>query len=561
MGFAEVANHVALLGETVQDVDTTQDLFNWIRKCSERLNEMYNELDPREAAEVRGIELSVYRKLVRKHWDQVFETCRSFNDLEVFSILRSIGLVAQVDAIICKMAKLEIDKQVEKSLNEQHILHNLMEWTNYTLMSKLAQVVDSKDKMVDLNSTLISAMKMSIVEKRVQMLFELVEEYPRSLSQLQELNKCLSSDVEKENLMVHFITQLNFRLLIPSINTSEIISFYTKTIRSFLLIDSRGVMLDKVARPIRQQLRSRPDTMEKIVNALLNSDPASNPLIEFYHELLKSATSNNSNNLSPNEQSFDAFLKWNPQPMEALPDFRIGKIDDIIDSLISIFDIKKSFVEQFVILFSKELLEYRNSSYSDVIKHVQYKLELLKRKFRMSDNFSSNEFNVVDIMINDIGQSEKLDEVLSRQMPNHYPHIDGVFLSHQYWSSLSEPNSQKSLEKIPEHLLAPIKLYMENYKIEKRGRHLALHAEQSMVELVIEINGIEEKLNVKFYDYVVLQWLYENTNINEETWSSVKLGFLVMKLGLPLQTIRQALSFWKSKKILIDEGGNWKINE
>lgn len=62
------------------------------------------------------------------------------------------------------------------------------------------------------------------------------------------------------------------RLLHPGAETRDVVSQYISTIRSLRILDPPGVLLHKVAEPIRQHLRSRADTVKCIVSLLVEGE-------------------------------------------------------------------------------------------------------------------------------------------------------------------------------------------------------------------------------------------------------------------------------------------------
>lgn len=101
------------------------------------------------------------------------------------------------------------------------------------------------------------------------------------------------------------------RLLHPGAETKDVISQYINTIRCLRIIDPVGVLLHKVAEPIRRHLRDRPDTIRCIVASLVEgedlqdeNEPASAAPL--------AATSDNTV-----EDFTDP--KWEPEPNDAAP--------------------------------------------------------------------------------------------------------------------------------------------------------------------------------------------------------------------------------------------------
>lgn len=549
----------------ITDVDT---IFQWVNASLIRLNSIYQLLmfDDNEINTLKDFEFSIYRKKILKVWPFFIQS--SYNNLssQHFSIALQIGLTGEINRLVYQIGKYQITKTTDLIIGEPLILKRMKSWIDVDLCDELQPLLVLYSDQQVLHDSLIGFLYSVIISKRMENLIDLISLYPQSKSTLEELNQCLNNqnnnNIQRDKIISNFIDKINTQLLLPSVETTYIMKFYIKTIRCFLIIDHRGVMLDKVARPIREYLSLRSDTIYKIVNGLLDSNPVSNELIEIHQELLNSSATVNKTQMSVNAQSFAQYLDWSPEPLEALPDFRVGKVDDIIDSFISIFDDKKEFFDELVKIFSFQLLKFTNNNFQRMIQEVKLKLDLIKKKLQSSDNFAGNEFNVVDIMIHDIELSNRLDTSISnnfksiKSIPTH-----GVFLSHLYWPTLTPATEPKIMEKIPMGIKNSIDEYSKNYQGLQKGRYLNFHADQSLVTCNIEINGENKRIKAKVLDVCVLNWFMENTKLNDSQWKTVKLGMVVVKIGLSLLSVKNALQFWKEMEILSENNGNWKINE
>lgn len=550
---------------THDDVCDVEGVFRWVRTKIGQMNTIYTMLNFRseEIHTLRDYEFAIYRKKVVAIWPLFIDGCYRSLCAEHFEIAATIGLTSDINRLVYQIGKYEIVKMVDSLQEEATVLKRVMAWVVNELCQRLTPLLASNDDRQILQDSLSDIVYKVTIKKRMETLVNLVGLYPQSVSTLEELNVCLSNGrdmVERDGVVAEFINQVDTHLLLPSIGTAEIMKFYIKTIRAFLIIDHRGVMLDKVARSIREYLALRPDTVTNTINGILDSNPNTNDLYEIHQELVKSSALVTKTQMSVNAQSFAQYLEWSPEPLEALPDFRVGKIDDIIDSFISIFEDKSDFVDELVRLFSVELLALSKSKAP--ITQVKFKLDLIKRKFQSSDTFTGNEFNVVDIMTHDIELSAKVDKSIYKEFPPlaSVP-VHGVFLSHLYWPTLTPATEAKIMDKIPPAIKSSIDEYAQKFQHFQKGRHLDFHAEQSLVTCNIEIKGLAKHIKAKVLDICVLNWFMENTKINANQWNSVKLGMIVVKSGLSLLAVKNALQFWKENEILAETNGNWKINE
>lgn len=137
---------------------------------------------------------------------------------------------------------------------------------------------------------------------------------------------------------------LSQRLLHPGASTFEILQIYISLIRAFALLDPRGVLIDRVARPIRRYLRDREDTVRVIVAGLLASpaeeDNKGNDhmmrqedvLVDLAVELNRAAElvaqSDDNQDLDWDD------MNWTPDPVDAGPG-RIGPLTCIAFGLLT----------------------------------------------------------------------------------------------------------------------------------------------------------------------------------------------------------------------------------
>ena len=522
--------------------------FEWMETTSSHMNVLYMVFgfSKSDVSLLRRSEFSVYQGYVKSIWSDLldyFSYSDHDNDLYLVSkILMKVNMLTELDNLVFELSKIRIVQKVDFMYNDGPIYAKLCDWVDnqlFVLFESLLPFASVKT----FKPCLLLLTKNALIRKRVQQIYTLVENYPLTIDSLKEINTCINKQDQKEILVAAFVKSLENKLLLPSIKTIDIIIYYIKTIHSYLLIDHRGVLLDKVARPIRAYLCNREDTIERIVDGLLCTDARTNKLIELNEELNKSLI--DTLTMKSTSKHHRRTLNWQPDPVDALPDFKIGKIDDIIDSLTSIFEDNNLFINQFVKLFSVNLLNIENYDYSDILRN----LSLLKTKF------TDNDFNRVDIMLNDIKKSKYLDaKIHELTLPSTTKHTDihGVFLSHLYWPNLSLDTPQF---EFPDILRKDLAIYEMNYKKFQKGRKLKLHPQKSLVDVEITINGSIREYRVTLDRLAVLNL------INESKMENMKIGIIMMKLKMPLQLIKASLEFWVDENVLIQSNGGWKMNE
>lgn len=493
---------------------------------------------------IKRSEFSIYEEIIKHIWnDIIFLFSHNYKSADLYFVsktLMKINLYDELDNFIFQLSKQKIEQKIDSMYHVGPIYQDLKLWIVNDLYLSFESLVSFKNSK-NFKECLLLITKNYLITKRIGQIYTLVEAYPQTIDTLKEFNMCLVNANQKDSLVYQFISSLNSNLLLPSIKTIDIIFYYIKTIHSFLLIDHRGVLLDKVARVIRSYLRRRTDTIEKIVNGLLSSNRETNKLIELNDELNKTdlGIGNSSFNIASNIQK--RTLNWQPDPVDALPDFQVGKIDDIIDSLTSIFDDTNIFINQFVNIFSVDLLNITDYNISDILKS----LTLLKSKF------SNNDFLKIDIMLNDIIKSKELNTKINNVVQTSHP-IHAIFLSHLYWPNLSTSSSSF---KFPENIQNDLTTYELRYKDFQKGRILKLYPQNTKANIEIEVDGTKRKFNVTLDKLAILNFIIDSG------LDIVKLGIIVMKLGMPLQLVKAGLEYWVNENILLESNGGWKLNE
>ncbi len=354
---------------------------------------------------------------------------------DFFQMLSSYGtpLSNQVNALLGTLICSELYKHITiyAKLWHEPILPLFTSWLSKSLVSLILNFIDidtENEEDIDLLEILIETGMKKIMKERILQSYDLVVDYPNSISALEEMDVWLITPKQRADLATVFIRECFDNLLHSGTNTSDIITFYISVIRSFSIIDPKLVLLDKVKRPIRKYLKDRDDTIENIVSGLIG-ESSDTKLNELY-EALK-AHKNLQNKKEP-PQTDEFTMEWSPDPVDTLPDFKTNK-QDIIESLVSLYDNNAIFVSEFVRIFNTKLLQ---TNHSDTLSEIErfdkiiFDLSLLKSKF------GKEEFQVVDVMIQDIRESKKLDKTIHKKNEE----INNIFhmniLSRMFWSEL-----------------------------------------------------------------------------------------------------------------------------
>ncbi|KAG7818329.1 hypothetical protein KL928_003330 [Ogataea angusta] len=199
-------------------------------------------------------------------------------------------------------------------------------------------------------------------------------------------------------------------------------------------------------------------------------------------------------------------LDWTPDPVDALPDFRKGVVEDVVESLISIFDSKDVFMSELTKVFSEQLLRITNYD----VREVYGKLQLLKSRF------GNSEFGSLDVMMKDVIQSRKLDKLISSDK------VHASIISHMYWPELPEEKF-----KLPEEIQSYLQDYEEEFKNKKKGRKLTIFPSLTYVDIDVEIGNQMRNFKVSADKASILY-----SFLDMPKGSEVKLAIICMKLQI-----------------------------
>lgn len=178
----------------------------------------------------------------------------------------------------------------------------------------------------------------------------------------------INGPAARAHLTTAFSQQLQRRLLHAGATTTHILDVYIYVIRAFNELDPKGVLLERVARPIRRYLRDREDTARIIVASLLadvedqkeRKDPGP---VEISFEIAKEMQ----NPIAAHTQEVDVDLDWGnmdwtPDPIDAGPEYRKSKSEDVIAYLLSLYD-REEFITELKNILGDHLLSDWNSDF------------------------------------------------------------------------------------------------------------------------------------------------------------------------------------------------------
>ena len=394
-------------------------------------------------------------------------------------------------------------------------------------------------------------------ELRTSELFSVIVEWPASTGAIEELRRFTLHPAARYYLTHQFINTLNNRLLHPGASTSEILQLYISIIRAFNLLDPRGVLLDRIARPIRRYLRDRDDTVKVIVSGLL-ADPVDDEqqgpssgdvLVELSTELTK--THQRTLHSNTGELDWDD-MHWTPDPVDAAPDYRKPKNSDVIGSVISLFESKETFVKEMQNMLADRLLQNRG----DFDQEMSV-LELLKLRF------GDNVLQACEVMLRDIFDSKRVDAIIRHdhglsgkratprrpttpgkapQPSKEVPELHAKILSHFFW-----PEVQGHEFKVPGEISKLQQRYADGFESLKQSRKLTWL--NGLGQATVELD-LEDRVFVDEVTTWQATVIYAFQSSSEGLTKSITQLSEELEMNAPI--VRSACLFWVSKRILTE---------
>ncbi len=373
---------------------------------------------------------------------------------------------------------------------------------------------------------------------RTDELFNVVVEWESSkYGALEDLRTFIKTRESRSYLTTTFSNVISHRLLHPGASTTEILQVYISIIRVFTELDPKGVLLDRVARPIRRYLRERDDTATIVVGGLL-ADPedessADDALTELAVEMNKQ-NSLKADDAGDGDFDFDD-MEWMPDPVDAGPDYKKSKNSDVIGSLISLFESKDVFVKEFQNVLGERLLK-KEQEFDREIRV----LELLKLRF------GEAALQACEVMLRDILDSRRVNAFIHKdqELQNH-PALHTRILSHLFWPSLHTETFH-----IPPEIASLQTTYESAFSSLKQSRKLTwLHAlGQVTVTLDLEDRTVHEV--VQTWQASVIHAFQPPPHAPPFTPITKSLPQLVSTLQMTESLVLNGLTFWIGKLVL-----------
>ncbi|CAO2656316.1 Nn.00g051190.m01.CDS01 [Neocucurbitaria sp. VM-36] len=239
---------------------------------------------------------------------------------------------------------------------------------------------------------------------RVDNLFDFVINWDKSLGAILDVKEYLRVAGAKQHLTSSFSQQISRRLLHPGATTTYILNVYISIIRSFHELEPKGVLLERVARPIRRYLKEREDTARIIISSLLtglNDETGSkfSSNSELSYEIASEMAKPFANYGQEADEELNwGDMNWQPLPQDASPEYKKSKVEDVIWFLLTLWE-REDFINELKNILGDHLLRCQDPEYEREIRL----LELIK--VRLGDD----KMQACEVMLRDVLDSKRIN--------------------------------------------------------------------------------------------------------------------------------------------------------
>lgn len=240
--------------------------------------------------------------------------------------------------------------------------------------------------------------------ERVDHLFFFVIHWDKSSGAILDIREYLKLAGAKQYLTSNFSQQISRRLLHPGTTTTYILNVYIFIIRAFHELEPKGVLLERVARPIRRYLKDREDTGRIIISSLLTDlDDENGSKFASGGELSYEIASEMAKPFANFSHDADEELNWGdmswqPLPTDASPEYKKSKVEDVIWFLLTLWE-REDFINELRNILGDHLLRCQDPEYQKEIRL----LELIK--VRLGDD----KLQACEVMLRDVLDSKRIN--------------------------------------------------------------------------------------------------------------------------------------------------------
>ncbi|KAJ2609751.1 Anaphase-promoting complex subunit 2 [Coemansia sp. RSA 1365] len=363
-------------------------------------------------------------------------------------------------------------------------------------------------------------------ELRMAELFSMIIDFPDSRPAIDDLRQCVGAMHNMREIAVTLRIAVQQRLLHPGATTSDILTQYISTIRCLRLLDPSSTVLEIVARPIRDYLRLRDDTVACIVQDMVSEES------ELFEDL--SSGQGIIMDDGPEGIVYDEDCpnkNWEPLPIEAKSVYRTAqrRDADVLSLLVSIYDTKDVFVQEFEASLAQRLLGCTDYNTARELRQV----EMMKLRF------GGTAMERCEVMLKDISDSKRINQnVLDASRTQHADMpLHATIVSRQFWAPV-----QSESFVMPPIMAAIRNRFAGVYESLKPARKLEWRDTLGQVTINIELEDRSLQLSVRPSQAAVLFAFQDLPRLTLEE--------LVLALECSEEFLLPRIRFWLGRGVL-----------
>lgn len=381
---------------------------------------------------------------------------------------------------------------------------------------------------------------------RITNLFDYIVRWPQSMGAIRDIKEYINTPEARLSVTASFAEQVQRRLLHAGATTTHILNLYINIIHAFSELDPKGVLLDRVATPIRHYLRHREDTARIIVASLLaeideNNNVLPDPTgIDVSEEIAKEMNKPIIGLDADEDENMDYDdLNWTPDPVDAGPNFKRSKNQDVTSALLSLYN-REDFINELKTILGEHLL--RNYDINEPFEKEERLLELFKNRL------GEDKLQACEVMLRDVQSSHQMNKTIHRAPAyiHTYNKLHRLDMNTHILSSFFWPSLRDDEFKIPEPVQALREEYEKAFEGVKATRKLRWMTAlgRVAVELEFEDRKVEEEVPT-WTASVIYAFQSADGKVIEKSVEQLE-----EELEMDDNLVRNALVFWRSKQVL-----------
>ncbi|KAG5644323.1 hypothetical protein DXG03_008681 [Asterophora parasitica] len=399
---------------------------------------------------------------------------------QIWAAFETLGLLDRYESIVASVGYEHIEAHVLATCTgewSKPMMEDLRTWMSDKIVSWMllpyargaSNPDEAKAMLQGVGSRFDFHMNKTLCDLRTREIFDIIIDFPDSMGALHDLRDCLQRVDQRASLVQSLRKANRKRLLHPGADTKLILSQYVATIKCLRIIDPPGVLLFKVADPIRRYLRERPDTIRSIVANLVGDDDSGDSLVDENEPVQPLQQPDIEDYSDPN---------WEPEPVDAGPDFRANKPSDVVSTLVSIYDSKDLFVKELQVLLAQRLLSITGDD-TEKVEKERRNIEILKIRF------GEAALQVCEVMLKDMTDSKRIDgHVQSQKASIVHPTI----ISRHFWPTLesSEIVMPGQFQKLQEQYAHEFSIFKPDKRLRWIPQLGTIHLELQLEDRTID---------------------------------------------------------------------------